>query len=52
MERDSNAYDRSTEVSAQSARQGKPVGAVRWVMLIGIAGAAIGMGLAWILLAA
>ena len=38
-----------TEISTTDARQGKPVGAMRWVLGFGLVGAAIGLALAGIL---
>jgi hypothetical protein len=39
-----------TEISTTEARQGKPVGAMRWVLGFGIAGAVIGLAIAGVLI--
>jgi hypothetical protein len=39
-----------TEISTTEARQGKPVGAMRWVLGFGIAGAVAGLAIAGVLI--
>jgi hypothetical protein len=39
-----------TEISTTEARQGQPVGAMRWVLGLGIAGAIVGLAIAGVLI--
>ena len=43
--------DRKIELNTTEARQGKPVGAMRWVLGLGIAGVVVAFIVVWLLVA-